>query len=522
MSKNFWSIFLLIGFIITLSCGTTFASEKRAEMKLTGPASVVAGGEFTVNVKIKLLGTTLDDAVTGIAAVLLYSPDVVEYKSAKYDDKFLAGTSDPTPPSLGEYSFMYAVTNKNTKIAPDTEVEFVSVTFKIKNGVTAASTAIRIKEDTATTAININTGADGQELPLSITQLPAIVITPIPTGTLSIDLTPATGSGWRILGETDWRVSGTAYTVKIPSGDSVVKTVEFKPVDGYFTPANKTYTIKKGANTDTVKYVEKGKIKVTLTPSTGEWRLNTDAAGEYRASGTQAENLAARSYTISYKPIDGYVTPKDETVTVSETAVPGANTHILTRTYAANGTLTVTITPDVISGDARWYLTTDSTKEYLSGKSLSLAPGDYKIGFKNVTGYKTPENMTVSIPAGTPVDKTVEYKKIETGTIKVIISPDVVSADARWYVDGNTEKAYKSGESAVAEVGDHTVSFNKINGYNSPANEKVTVAVGTVKKLTAIYTVKSGGDGGSGGGCNTGLAVFGLLAVVPLVLRRKK
>lgn len=755
MKKEICAVFALVCFIVTAFCGMAFAAAG-AEMKLTGPSSVTVGSEFKLELKIKLSGTeagTDKDQIKGVGLILEYDPNILEYKEnnkeSVYNSQFLDGAQDiMSIPDLGELGLGYTKTSGGINVAPDTDVIFATIVFAVKsNASTAKTTSIVIQNDGTATAITLKD--DRSFAPPVLVQLAPITIAPIPTGTLTLSLTPAE-AGWRVLGETGWRPSGGTYTVEIPTAESVTKTVEFKPTDGYFTPANKTYTIKKGANTDSVSYVkkgsvkatltpaaakwrlapvdptgtwrdsgyeytnlevgtytviygdvsgyatpspktiaisatnpekkdnawdasanyaawgtltisiipeavkdkaqwyvdgnsadkyasghkqplqggshdiyftdvdgyttpkvltvsiadakdvskeveyiakslltvtlspdsvaanggkwilggkeyaskagvkvdagtysisfkaaahfftpaaknvtvvagqpknelveytEKGKITVNLTPAAGQWRLNTDAADKWRGSGTSAEDLGAAAYTISYRPMDGHVTPADETVNISAAAKPGENTKIIARQYAEHGTLTVTITPDVISGDARWYLTTDAAKEYRSGTTLSLAPGDYTIAFKEVSGYTTPAEIPVAVPAATPVNKTGEYKKIETGTIKVTIEPEAVSADARWYVDGDTENGYTSGQSVTVAIGVHTVSFAKIGGYNTPADEEVTIAADDAKELTATYTANSGGGGG---GCNAGVAAFALLAVAPLVLRRKK
>lgn len=333
------------------------------------------------------------------------------------------------------------------------------------------------------------------------------------TVTLSPDSVAANGGKW-ILGGKEY---ASKAGVKVDAG---TYSISFKAAAHFFTPAAKNVTVVAGQpKNELVEYTEKGNITVNLTPAAGQWRLNTDAADKWRGSGTSAEDLGAAAYTISYRPMDGHVTPADETVNISAAAKPGENTKVIARQYAEHGTLTVTITPDVISGDARWYLTTDAAKEYRSGTTLSLAPGDYTIAFKEVSGYTTPAEIPVAVPAATPVNKTGEYKKIETGTIKVTIEPEAVSADARWYVDGDTENGYTSGQSVTVAIGGHTVSFAKIGGYNTPADEEVTIAADDAKELTATYTANSGGGGG---GCNAGVAAFALLFIPCLWVMRKR
>lgn len=334
------------------------------------------------------------------------------------------------------------------------------------------------------------------------------------TVTLSPDTVAANGGKWILAG----KEYASGEGVKVDAG---TYSISFKAAAHFFTPPSRNVIVlAETPKNELVEYVEKGKITVNLTPAAGRWRLHTDDAGQWRASGASAADLDAATYTISYEPMDGYVTPADETVTISKTAKAGENTKVIPRSYAEHGTLTVTIAPDAVSGDARWYLTTDAAKQYPSGHTLSLAPGDYTIAFREVSGYTTPADISVTVPAAASVSKAGEYKKVETGTIKVTILPEAVSADAKWYVDDDTENGYLSGHVVTVAVGEHTVKFAKVNGYSTPADGKVTIAAGDAKELTATYT--TGGGSGGGGGCSAGVAVLALLAAAPLVLRRKK
>jgi hypothetical protein len=67
-----------------------------------------------------------------------------------------------------------------------------------------------------------------------------------------------------------------------------------------------------------------GALQMTLTGggSGAEWQV--DASGTYLKSGVTVSNLAAGSHTVSFKPVSGWNTPSNQTVTISAGAVTKA------------------------------------------------------------------------------------------------------------------------------------------------------------------------------------------------------
>ena len=72
------------------------------------------------------------------------------------------------------------------------------------------------------------------------------------------------------------------------------------------------------------------------------------------------------------------------------------------------------------------------------------------------------------------------------------ISPAAaVSAGAMWNVDGGTWQASGATISGIT-VGSHTVAFNNIAGWNTPANQTVNIATGQTTSLTGAYVQQTG------------------------------
>jgi C1A family cysteine protease len=74
-----------------------------------------------------------------------------------------------------------------------------------------------------------------------------------------------------------------------------------------------------------------------------------------------------------------------------------------------------------------------------------------------------------------------------TGSLKVTIQPaGAVSAGAQWRVDGG---AWQDSEATVSflSVGNHTVSFKTVDGWNAPSDTTVTISANTQTNLTGTY-----------------------------------
>jgi cold shock CspA family protein len=140
------------------------------------------------------------------------------------------------------------------------------------------------------------------------------------TGSLTVILIPssAIGSKWSIDNGNSWFSNGE----KVPEilvGDY---TIVCKDIDGWIKPGNKTVSIiKDNDSSATMTYEEMpeetGAISVRLYPdeATGaQWKVDQSS---WQNSGETVPNLSEGDYTVSFKPVFGWVTPPDQTITVT-------------------------------------------------------------------------------------------------------------------------------------------------------------------------------------------------------------
>ena len=106
-------------------------------------------------------------------------------------------------------------------------------------------------------------------------------------------------------------------------------------------------------------------------------------------------------------------------------------------------------------------------------------------GSGSYTGTNNPATVTMN----GPITETANYVAVpETGSLRVTIAPEAaVIAGAQWEVDGGT---WQNSEAIVTNlsVRDHTVIFNTISGWTSPANQTVSVSASSTATATGVYT----------------------------------
>ncbi len=158
-------------------------------------------------------------------------------------------------------------------------------------------------------------------------QVAPLVLDPRPgaQGFLVVNLSPSnlTGTGWRFVGEQQWRVPG------VPAGGLATgnREIEFRPVAGFLHPLREPVSVTSGAAATTVEreYFQGGgaataSLSVTLLPvslgAAAQWRLLGEGDSAWRASGASLGGLAAGVYLVECKDVAGYTTPRPISVTI--------------------------------------------------------------------------------------------------------------------------------------------------------------------------------------------------------------
>jgi hypothetical protein len=123
--------------------------------------------------------------------------------------------------------------------------------------------------------------------------------------------------------------SGTSWLVQnAPVG---VYLIVYGDVQGYITPAAQVMTLNDNSSIDFIgQYIQStGSINVTTNHPGAAFTIT--GAGSYSGSGTNwsVADAAAGTYTITYGPVNGYVTPDPETMTlVQDSSIAFAGDYI--------------------------------------------------------------------------------------------------------------------------------------------------------------------------------------------------
>jgi hypothetical protein len=157
------------------------------------------------------------------------------------------------------------------------------------------------------------------------------------------------------------------------------------------------------------------------------------------------------------------------------------------------GSLQVTITPAAaVSAGAQWRRAGTSTWHDSGQTESGLSAGQYTVEFKDVSGWTTPAEQSVTISDGR-ASTTEGMYVVQTGNLGVTIEPaDAVAAGAAWRRVG-TETWGNSGdvESGIP-VGEYTLEFASLDGWYTPAEQTVTIAGGQTASVEVSYVRQPG------------------------------
>jgi hypothetical protein len=286
-------------------------------------------------------------------------------------------------------------------------------------------------------------------------------------GNLKLTLAPAAaisaGAQWRVDGGT-WQASGATVKGLVAGSHNV----DFQIVPGWIAPAPLTASITNGGTTTlTATYIQAATLRIDLTPSQAQWRID---GGAWRASGTTATGLMPDSHTIEYAALSGYATAPSESVTLS-----AGQALTLARAYVQLASVSITLMP----ANAQWRV--DGGAWLASGAvAANLSPGAHAIEYAALNGYTAPAAENVALTSGQALVLTRSY--IQLAQITVTLS----AATAQWRVDGG---AWQVSGATVANLSPatHSIEYLAVAGYTSPANESVTLTSGQSLVLTRAY-----------------------------------
>ncbi len=233
-------------------------------------------------------------------------------------------------------------------------------------------------------------------------------------------------------------------------------------------------------------------LTVTINPTEaltagGKWRVDD---GAWQDSGTTLCELALGAHTITFKDLAGWTTPTAQEVTLIE-GQTGAATGTYVPASVQTGSINVTITPaEAVSAGAKWKFAGEDAWRS-PGTVTGIALGSKTVEFKPLSGWTTPNSVTVSISAETPATASGGYSLIpaQTGSLTVAITPaEAVAAGAQWKFAGEDSWRNPGAVTGIG-LGSKTVEFKAISGWTTPASVQVTISADTPATATGTYAL---------------------------------
>jgi len=233
-----------------------------------------------------------------------------------------------------------------------------------------------------------------------------------------------------------------------------------------------------------------GSLQVDLTPflavgNGAEWQVD---GGPSQVSGFIMPNLSPGIHIVSFKPVNNFITPANQNVTIIS-----GQTTIANGFYAAlggpAGSLTVNLLPQPQIAAAQWQV--DGGADESTGDTVNnLAPGNHLVTFTPVAGWITPANQTVTIVNNQTTTTSSLYILIGPGlfgSLNVNLLPaGAVSGGALWQVDGGPDQTTGTTIANLAP-GNYTVSFVPIFDWIAPPDEIVMITAGAVTDVSGLY-----------------------------------
>ena len=237
-------------------------------------------------------------------------------------------------------------------------------------------------------------------------------------------------------------------------------------------------------------FQEGGSLTVTISPAAAvsagaQWNVD---GGTWKDSGATVGGLSVGSHTVNFNTIAGWTSPPSQSVNIVNGQTTSAGGLYVQQTQT--GSLTVTISPTAaVNAGARWNV--DGGTWQNSGATVGgLSIGSHTVNFNTIAGWTSPASQSVNIVSGQTTSAGGLYVQLtQTGSLKVTISPAAaVNAGAMWNVDNGAWNA-SGGTVSGLSVGSHTVNFENIPGWNTPASQEVFISSGLTTTASAKYVL---------------------------------
>ncbi|MGB9006329.1 MAG: hypothetical protein WCB96_11455 [Candidatus Aminicenantales bacterium] len=306
----------------------------------------------------------------------------------------------------------------------------------------------------------------------------------------------AAGGKWEVVSRNQW-LSGWHNSgdtaANIPTIQTTLWLKDLESDEWNYPAGEFIYLVPNELKEMTLTYTRpKGTIAVDIQPSAArnagaKWRhrkMGETAWSAWHEPSSILTGMRQASYQIEFMELAGWLRADFAQFghyTDKNTVVPG--------TYTMNmGSLTVAIEPEAArSAGAVWRRA--GTNAWLpSGRTVNYVPaGQATVEFFEIPGWASPGNQAVTIRKDQTASLTATYA-VNRGSLRVNLTPpEAVAAGAKWRRVG-TLAWRNSGETETqVPAGQCPIEFFDVSGWQSPAEQTVTLTKDTTNMFEASY-----------------------------------
>jgi len=149
--------------------------------------------------------------------------------------------------------------------------------------------------------------------------------------------------------------------------------------------------------------------------------------------------------------------------------------------------------PSAVKAGAEWQV--DGGTWQTNGATVgNLSVSNHTLSFNTISGWTTPSNQIISIGSNAAVTAGGTYVvSPPSGSLQVTITPaGAIAAGAQWQVDGSALQDSGATVSGLW-VTNHTLSFNTISGWTTPASQTIAIKANSVAKAKGNYVFSAQG-----------------------------
>ncbi len=306
----------------------------------------------------------------------------------------------------------------------------------------------------------------------------------------------AAGGKWEVVSRNQW-LSGWHNSGETVANVPIIQTTlwlkDLESDEWNFPAGEFIYLVPNELKEMTLTYTRpKGTITVDIQPSAArnagaKWRhrkMRETAWSAWHEPSFILTGMRQASYQIEFIELAGWLRAdfaQFSHYTDKNTVVPG--------TYTMNmGSLMVAIEPEAArSAGAAWRRA--GTNAWLpSGRTVNYVPaGQAAVEFFEIPGWASPGNQAITIRKDQTASLTATYT-VNRGSLRVNLTPpEAVAAGAKWRRVGTLTWRNSGETEAQVPAGQCPIEFFDVSGWQSPAEQTVTLTKDTTNVFEAGY-----------------------------------